>query len=135
MLMTALTMVALPGRGDLADKGLVDLEGIDGKFPQIAEAGIAGAKIVDRDLNIPGPQGVEDGLRGFGVLHQHALGQLQLQATGVEAGALEGGENAARKLSLRNSIAETLTAMLHAAGRPPAKPGPACTPPAAPTRR
>ena len=39
------------GRGDLTDEGLVDLEGIDRKLAEIAQAGIAGAEVVDRDLD------------------------------------------------------------------------------------
>src|ERR1700722_206388 len=34
--------------GELADERLVDLESIDGKFSEIAQAGIARAKVIDR---------------------------------------------------------------------------------------
>src|SRR5580700_10684259 len=37
-------------RSDLANEGLVDLQGIDRKLSKITEAGIAGTEIVDGDL-------------------------------------------------------------------------------------
>ena len=82
MLMTAVTIVVSRSRGDLADERLVNLEGINGKFSQIAQAGIAGTKVVDGELNILTPaSALRMDCGGFDVLHQHAFRQLQLEAT------------------------------------------------------
>ena len=51
MSIMALTMEESSGvSGDLADKGFVDLQDIDGKLAKIAEAGIAGAKVIHSNV-------------------------------------------------------------------------------------
>ena len=39
--------------GDLVDKGFVNLEDVDGKLLEIAEAGIAGAKVIHVQCELP----------------------------------------------------------------------------------
>src|SRR6266508_275457 len=76
--------------GDLVDERLVDLEDIDGQAAKVAEGGVAGAEIVDRQ---PHPQAVElgQGDRGGGDIgDQQALGQLQGQVAGLQAGGGKG---------------------------------------------
>jgi hypothetical protein len=73
-------------RTDLSNEGLVDLQGIDGETPQVAQARIAGPKVIDGDPDAALAQRLED-LRGRrDVLHEHALGQLQLEHGRIEAG-------------------------------------------------
>jgi len=55
--------------GDLPDKGLVDLQRIDRKARQVAEARIAGAKIVDRQAHTLGTQGFQDSRGAAGTFH------------------------------------------------------------------
>jgi len=64
---------------DLADKGLVNFQDINGKLPKIAETGIAGAEVIHRKVNPHGFELLKYGGRGFGVLHEHAFGNLELE--------------------------------------------------------
>ena len=84
MLITAVTMAVSSGDGgDLADERLVDLEGIDGKLSQIAQAGVTRAEIIDRHLHPSGSQCLQDRCSGLGMLHQNAFRQLQLKRSRI----------------------------------------------------
>ena len=74
-----------------AHEGLVDLQHVDGKAPQVAEAGVAGAEIVQGQADAHGLDLLQ-GFHGFvDVLHQHAFGDFQFQLGGRQAGVLEDG--------------------------------------------
>src|SRR5665213_3306094 len=54
---------------DLTDKGLVDFNGIDWKFPQITQAGITSPKIIDGNLDPVRSEGLENGCSGLSSFH------------------------------------------------------------------
>src|ERR1700737_4330312 len=64
---------------DLADKGLVDLEDINGKLSKIAQAGIAGAEVIYRKVYTHHFELLKNGRRGFSVLHKYAFGELEFK--------------------------------------------------------
>ena len=84
--------------GDLTDERLVDLEGIDREPPQIAQAGVTRAEIIDRQLHPSRSQCFEDGFRGLGTLHQNAFGQLQLKTSRIQARIVENCEYTFKKV-------------------------------------
>ena len=85
MLMIAVTMVVSSGAVvDLTDEGLVDLQGIDRKSSQIAQARVTRAEIIDGELHAAGPQCFENFCCRFGALHQNAFGQLQLESARIQ---------------------------------------------------
>ena len=92
MPITAVTMVVSSPRADLTDEQLIDLEGIDRKLEQIAQAGVTRAEVIDRHLYPSFPHGLEGGRRELGTLHQDAFGQLELERSWIEAGLGEYGE-------------------------------------------
>src|ERR1700728_813801 len=47
--------------GDLTDKRPVDLDGVEGKFPHAAQAGVARAEIIDGHMHALIPERLEDG--------------------------------------------------------------------------
>jgi len=72
-------------RVDGAQERLVDLQLVDRKQAQVGEARVAGAEIVDREAHAEAadaPQRLE--VPGE-VRHQHALGDLELDARAVDA--------------------------------------------------
>src|SRR5450755_4290205 len=69
--------------GDLTDERLVDLEGINGKLPEIAQAGVPRAEVIDRNLHASVSQCRENRCGGLGMLHQNAFGQLQFKKSRV----------------------------------------------------
>ena len=85
---------------DLTDEQLIDLEGIDWKLEQIAQAGVARAEVIDRHLYPSFPHGLEGGRRELGTLHQDAFGQLELERSWIEAGLGEYGEQIFQKALL-----------------------------------
>src|SRR5882724_13561459 len=85
-------------RSDLADKRLVDFEGIDRKLSKIAQAGIPRAEVIDRQLDPSRSQYPENGLRGPGMLHKNTFGQLQLKTSGIQARILENCEYPFKKV-------------------------------------
>src|ERR1700722_6377587 len=64
---------------DLRHEGLVDLQRIDWEFPQIAQTGIAGAKIVDCHLHSAFPQRLQDESGSVDPLHENTFGELELE--------------------------------------------------------
>jgi hypothetical protein len=70
---------------DLVDKGLVNFEDIDGKLPEIAEAGIAGAEVIHRKLYPHHFELSEYSGRGFGMVHKDALGELEFEISRFQA--------------------------------------------------
>ncbi len=84
--------------GDLADKGLVNLQRINRKFSQVTQAGISRAEIVHRQLDSAAAQYLHNGLRGLGALHQDDFGKFHLQRRGIEAGVLQNSEYAIQKV-------------------------------------
>src|ERR1700733_2445846 len=60
----------LARRRDLGDERLIDLERVDRKFLEIAQARIARAEVVDRDLDADVSDGVEDRRDGVGMSHE-----------------------------------------------------------------
>src|SRR4029077_5115102 len=83
---------------DLTDKRLVDFEGVERKLSQIAQARITRPEIGDRPLHPSFPQGLQDGCRGFGMLHQQGLGQFELEKSRVETGFVEYREQISQKV-------------------------------------
>ena len=83
------------GHGE--DEGLVELELVDGQLTQVAERAVAGAKVVDRDLDSAIAQPGQDVACPVAVGHQELLGDLQLQGAGWDASGSEHGEDLLRQ--------------------------------------
>src|ERR1700686_1590958 len=71
--------------GDLVNKGLVNLEGVDGKLAEIAEAGIAGAEVVHGKVYPHFFETLQHGGRGLDVVHKDAFGEFQIETAGFQA--------------------------------------------------
>jgi hypothetical protein len=61
---------------DPLDEGLVNFQDINGKLLKIAEAGIAGAKVIHRKVNPHLFELLKYSGRGFGMVHKDAFGKL-----------------------------------------------------------
>ncbi len=76
-----------PTPRDPAHEGAIDLEAIDREAAQVAERGVAGAEIVERDLEAAASQTLDH--RGDGddarVIDQGALGDLDFDSLGFDA--------------------------------------------------
>ena len=78
--------------GDVPDEGLVDLDVVHGEALEVGQTGVAGAEVVDRRAARPSlhqAQRAPRSPRGRAG-DQHALGDLQLEQLGREAGCAEG---------------------------------------------
>ncbi|EKD39902.1 MAG: hypothetical protein ACD_75C00256G0002 [uncultured bacterium] len=71
--------------GHLADKGDVHFQFVEGKPLEVAEAGIAGAEIVDGKVHPQPLQVVQHGGGTLHVPHDHALDDLQFQVARLKA--------------------------------------------------
>ena len=65
--------------GDVGDEAAVDLDLVERKTLQIAQRGIAGAEIVERNADADGAKVVQNGQRRLVVADEHGLGDLELQ--------------------------------------------------------
>jgi len=74
----------LEGIADVVDEGLVDFQDVDGEALQVAERGVAGAEVVDGEGHAEQLQLQHLGDDGLGVLHEHALGDLEHERGRVE---------------------------------------------------
>ena len=81
-------------------KGAVDLELGDGKFLQVGQAGVAGAKVVNRQAHAQAGQRVQAGQCLIGILHEDGLGELQLQQRGGQFGIGNASGHALHKIGL-----------------------------------
>jgi hypothetical protein len=61
-------------------EALVDLELVHRQALQVGQRRIAGAEVVDRQLEAAAPTGVQHGLGALGVVHDRAFGDLQAKA-------------------------------------------------------
>ncbi|MNM31227.1 hypothetical protein D3C81_417990 [compost metagenome] len=68
--------------GDFAHEGDIDLQLVDGEALQVGQAGIAGAEIVDGNLDAQRLEVAQHGDGFLGIRHQRAFRQLQLQQVG-----------------------------------------------------
>ncbi len=76
--------VVAPGI-DIAHEGAVDLQDVDREQFQVAEAGIAGAEIVNRQHHAHRLEFEQGGDTAVNIAHQHAFGNFQFQAGRCEA--------------------------------------------------
>ena len=72
--------------GQAAHEALVDLELVDRETLQVGQGGVAGTEVVDRQPQAQAFERLQQGDGLFCLVHEHALGQLQLQAVGRQAG-------------------------------------------------
>ena len=72
--------------GHVAHEALVDLDALHRELLDVAERGIAGAKIVDRDRNAEAVELAQIVCDRVYVLHHDIFGQFQLEAARIEAG-------------------------------------------------
>ena len=70
-------------------EGAIQLDGVDGQAVEVGERRVAGAKVVDGDLDPLLAQGVEDLDAALHVQHQHGFGQLQRQQARLDIGLPE----------------------------------------------
>src|ERR1700733_12349528 len=64
-------------RREFAHEGLIYLQGIYWKTFQMAQAGKAGPKVIERKLHARFFEGLEDRRGGLRILHQECFGQLE----------------------------------------------------------
>src|SRR5450631_1777427 len=62
--------------GNLADKGLINFQGINGKLTKITQAGIAGAKVIQGQVHAYVFESMKYGATGFDIRHEDALCEL-----------------------------------------------------------
>ena len=74
---------------EAADEGAVELEGIEGEFGQVGEAGIAGAEVVDSDADAHAVEAANHVGGALDTADGGGFGELDLQEAGMEAGAME----------------------------------------------
>jgi hypothetical protein len=72
--------------GDLANERLIEFVRIEGEHSQVAQAGITGAKVVDRDLHSFLTELPEDGCVDRWVSHQDVLGNFQFERFRIHGG-------------------------------------------------
>jgi hypothetical protein len=73
-------VVGRAGRLDVAHERAVDLHRVDRQPPQVAEARVAGAEVVHRQPHAQRAQALQRDDHVLGVVHHHALGELELEA-------------------------------------------------------
>ena len=83
--------------GDLVHKGFVNLQDVDGKLLKIAEAGIAGAKVIHRNVYSQCLKRMKFYCRQIGMLHQNAFGKLEIKIAGFQTGFSQSVANACKK--------------------------------------
>ena len=71
--------------GDVGDEAAVDLDLVEREALQIAQRGVAGAEIVERDPDPDGAKLVQNGERRLVVANEHGLGDFKLEPAGGEA--------------------------------------------------
>jgi hypothetical protein len=79
-----------------------------------AEGRVAGAKVVDAQLNAPFPQGCENGLGGFSVIDQGTFGNFQAQMVIAELVLSQHSVDVLSRALLANCLADRLTLILNA---------------------
>ncbi len=84
---------------DLLHEGLVDFQDINGKPLQIAEAGVTGTEVIHRKVYSDRLERVQYGRRGFGMMHENAFGEFEVEVARFEAGFLERGADLCEKKS------------------------------------
>ena len=73
------------GARQQADKTAIDFQVVNWKILQIGQRRVPGSEIVDRQAHAQQAYFVHELHRGVEVIHQHALGQLELEAIGAHA--------------------------------------------------
>ena len=86
--------------GDLMYKGLVNLEGVDGKLAEMAQAGIAGAEVVHSKVYPHFFETLQNGGRGLDIVHENAFGEFQVKVARLQAGFREYGADTFDKTSI-----------------------------------
>ena len=92
---------AAASRVELADERAVDLDRVDRQLLEVGQGRIPGAEVVDGDLDAESSHGVEFSGGGDEVGQQDGLGDLDSEATWIDAGGVEG-----RSEVLWESVAE-----------------------------
>ena len=88
---------------------LVDLQHVDRQLKQVAERRVAGAEVVDRQLDADLPQLVEVGADPLVAAEQDGLGQLEQQRRRRQPGLVQRLPDAVDEPGSRNCRADTLT--------------------------
>src|SRR6202040_709418 len=83
--------------GDATDERLVDLEGVNRKLLQIAQAGITRAEVIDRDSYSFRSKCSQNGCSRLGALHENTFRQLQFQKLWIQTCLLENGKDSFQK--------------------------------------
>jgi len=75
--------------GQAGDERLVDLQDVDGQALEVAERGVAGAEVVDRQLQAELLERLEDRQGFLLAVHHEGFGDFQLQALRAQCGAAQ----------------------------------------------
>src|SRR5262249_12450775 len=73
-----------PGQ-DVAYEAVVDLQPSERQAAQVAEARVPGPEVIDGDAHAAVAQASQDAHRVLGFLHDHRLGEFELEVTRIEA--------------------------------------------------
>src|SRR4029450_10478418 len=90
--------------GDPVHERLVDLDGGDRHLAQVGERGVAGAEVVDGQVDPEALELVEADHGHLQVVHQDALGDLQGQALGGQARVAQGGGDVAGQVAAEQVV-------------------------------
>ena len=80
--------------------GLASLRMSTGRLAQVGEGGVAGAEVVDGQVDAEGAEAAEALQHGLLVGHEHALGDLQHQLARVQPGGVEGAGHVLEQVGL-----------------------------------
>ena len=68
---------------DLVDERLVNLEGVEGEFSQVVEAGEASAEVVEGNSDAFGTEILQNRGGCVGVFHEDGLGDFEFEISGI----------------------------------------------------
>ncbi len=90
------------GFGDVGDEAAIDLDLVERETLQIAQRGIAGAEIVQRDTDTDGAKLMQNLQRGFVIADQDGFGDLKFQPMGGRPDADSAATTFRASVPLRN---------------------------------
>ena len=107
---------------EIGDERLIDLDLVEGERLEIGQRGVSGAEVVHGDPHAERLEPAQDRNGAGEILHQHAFGDFQLQATRRESGFQQdrvdqGGQVAMAKLHRDRLIATSSWQAQEAASR------------------
>src|SRR6202035_5639044 len=82
----------------IADKGSIDLQGVDRKALQVSQTRITGAEVIERELYTNVFESCKHYRRGFRILHKEGLCQLEFQIAWIQPRLCQDSAHAGDKI-------------------------------------